>query len=53
MCIRDRLICVPSGITEVEERAVVDAGIQAGARRAYLIEEMCIRDSSWTVFFTG
>ena len=24
------LICVPSGITEVEERAVVDAGIQAG-----------------------
>ena len=30
------LICVPSGITEVEERAVVDAGIQAGA---YLIEE--------------
>ena len=33
------LICVPSGITEVEERAVIDAGIQAGARRAYLIEE--------------
>ena len=33
------LICVPSGITEVEERAVVDAGIQAGARRAFLIEE--------------
>ena len=33
------IICVPSGITEVEERAVVDAGIQAGARRAYLIEE--------------
>ena len=33
------LICIPSGITEVEERAVVDAGIQAGARRAYLIEE--------------
>ena len=30
------IICVPSGITEVEERAVVDAGIQAGARRAYL-----------------
>ena len=26
------LICVPSGITEVEERAVIDAGIQAGAR---------------------
>ena len=33
------LICIPSGITEVEERAVVDAGIQAGARRADLIEE--------------
>ena len=33
------VICVPSIITEVEERAVVDAGIQAGARRAYLIEE--------------
>ena len=33
------IICVPSGTTEVEERAVVDAGIQAGARRVYLIEE--------------
>ena len=33
------IICVPSGITEVEERAVVDAGIQAGARKVYLIEE--------------
>ena len=33
------LICVPSGITEVEERAVIAAGIQAGARKAYLIEE--------------
>ena len=33
------IICVHSGITEVEERAVVDAGIQAGARRVYLIEE--------------
>lgn len=33
------IICIPSGITEVEERAVVDAGIQAGARRVYLIEE--------------
>ena len=33
------MVCVPSGITEVEERAVIDAGIQAGARRAYLIEE--------------
>ena len=33
------VICVPSGITEVEERAVIDAGIQSGARRVYLIEE--------------
>jgi len=33
------IICVPSGVTEVEERAVVDAALQAGASRAYLIEE--------------
>ncbi len=33
------IICVPSGITEVEERAVVDAATQAGARKTYLIEE--------------
>ena len=33
------IVCVPSGITEVEERAVVDAGLQAGARKVYLIEE--------------
>ena len=33
------IICVPSGITEVEERAVLDARIQAGARKVYLIEE--------------
>ncbi|MCI8400029.1 MAG: rod shape-determining protein MreB [Oscillibacter sp.] len=33
------IICIPSGITEVEERAVIDAGIQAGARKVYLIEE--------------
>ena len=33
------IICVPSGITEVEERAVIDAGISAGARKVYLIEE--------------
>ena len=32
-------ICVPSGITEVESRAVVDAAVSAGARRVYLIEE--------------
>ncbi len=33
------MICIPSGITEVEERAVIDAGRQAGARSVYLIEE--------------
>jgi len=33
------IICVPSGINEVEERAVIDAGINAGAKRTYLIEE--------------
>ena len=33
------IICVPSGITEVEERAVVDASTQAGAKKTYLIEE--------------
>lgn len=33
------IICVPSGVTEVEERAVIDASIQAGARKTYLIEE--------------
>ena len=33
------IVCVPSGITEVEERAVVDAAIQAGAKKAHLIEE--------------
>ncbi len=33
------IICVPCGVTEVEERAVIDASMQAGARRTYLIEE--------------
>lgn len=33
------VICVPSGVTEVEKRAVFEATIQAGARAAYLIEE--------------
>ena len=32
------IISVPSGITEVEERAVIDAGIAAGARKVYLME---------------
>lgn len=33
------VISVPSGITEVEERNVINAAIDAGARRVYLIEE--------------
>ena len=33
------VISVPSGITEVEERTVINAAIEAGARRVYLIEE--------------
>ena len=33
------VVCVPSGVTEVEKRAVEEASIQAGARDAYLIEE--------------
>lgn len=33
------MICVPSGITAVEERAVIDATRQAGAKDAYTIEE--------------
>lgn len=35
----DVIVCVPSGITRVEERAVIDATVQAGARNAYTIEE--------------
>jgi rod shape-determining protein MreB and related proteins len=33
------VVCVPSGITGVEQRAVEEASIQAGARAAYIIEE--------------
>lgn len=33
------VVCVPSGVTEVEKRAVFDATQQAGAREAFLIEE--------------
>ena len=35
----DIVICVPSGGTEVEKRAVLDAAYHAGARKAFLIEE--------------
>ncbi|GLI19694.1 MULTISPECIES: rod shape-determining protein [Tepidanaerobacter] len=33
------VVGIPSGVTEVEKRAVIDATLQAGAREAYLIEE--------------
>lgn len=33
------VVCVPSGVTEVEKRAVIDATLQAGAKEAYMIEE--------------
>ena len=33
------IVCVPSGVTGVEKRAVEDATLSAGARQAYLIEE--------------
>jgi rod shape-determining protein MreB and related proteins len=33
------VVGIPSGVTEVEKRAVFDAAISAGAREAYLIEE--------------
>lgn len=33
------VVCVPSGVTEVEKRAVIDASYEAGARRTYIIEE--------------
>lgn len=33
------VVCVPSGVTEVEKKAVEDAAVHAGARDAYLIEE--------------
>lgn len=40
MIFRPRLIiCVPSGVTEVEKRAVIDASNEAGAIKTYLIEE--------------
>ncbi len=37
--IRRMVICVPSGITEVEKRAVRDSAEHAGARQVYLIDE--------------
>jgi len=33
------MVCVPSGVTEVERRAMLQAAREVGAKRAYLIEE--------------
>ncbi len=33
------MICIPSQVTEVEKKAVIDAATQAGARKVFLIEE--------------
>ena len=33
------MICVPAGVTQVEQRAVLDATLSAGAKKAYLIDE--------------
>jgi len=35
----EAMICVPAGVTQVEQRAVLDATLSAGARIAYLIDE--------------
>src|ERR1700716_1484188 len=36
---RRLIVCAPSGVTEVEKRAVEEASLAAGARRVHLIEE--------------
>ncbi|HHT05259.1 MAG TPA: rod shape-determining protein [Hydrogenispora sp.] len=33
------VVCIPSGVTSVEKRAVLEAAMQAGAKNTYLIEE--------------
>ncbi|MBP2627198.1 MAG: cell shape determining protein, MreB/Mrl family [Firmicutes bacterium] len=33
------MVCIPSGVTTVEKRAVLEAAMQAGAKKTYLIEE--------------
>jgi len=33
------VVCVPSGVTSVEKRAVLEAAMQAGAKKTYLVEE--------------
>ncbi|MCK8817439.1 rod shape-determining protein [Natroniella sulfidigena] len=33
------VVCIPSGVTEIEKKTVVDTSLKAGAKEAYLIEE--------------
>ena len=48
------MICIPSRVTEVEKKAVVDAATQAGARKVFLIEEPIAADiSDKGIYMTG
>ena len=47
------IVCVPSSISEVEERAVIQATMEAGARRVYLIEEPMAAALGANVDFSG
>ena len=49
-------VCVPSGVTEVEKKAVEDATYQAGAREVFIIEEpiaAAIGAGTWTAVGCG
>ena len=43
-------VCVPSGVTEVEKKAVEDATLQAGAREVAIIEEPIAAITMWENF---
>ena len=46
------MVCVPSGVTEVEKRAVIDATRVAGAKDAYVIEDrVCSCDRCWSTSY--
>lgn len=47
------IISVPSGITSIEERAVVQIALEAGARRVYLIEEPLAAALGANLSFSG
>ena len=54
MLIKPRvMICIPSGATEVDERAVIDAATQAGARQTYLVEEPVAAAIGGEITLTG